>query len=339
MDEEKQTQDVAVDETQRFKGTVKDFNRRKGFGYITPEGADAEDKSAQVFVHWKQIESADAWPSLDKGQVVEYYVGVHQKGRKEGKKTACKVTGTGGTKLSADAGRTYLGDERFTGTVKHFNREKGFGYIKIEADISAGGETFTADKDVYVPIDEIQTDDEPPALKKGDEVQFSLYKTEKGSGAAKVTNTDGSKYSWPKEERPKIQKNQGWGGMKGMGGMMPVQFINGMPYALVPKGKGSWSGWGGGRRQKREQGSSDADGTQPNAGELSEGQEIRAQWKDNKWYSGKVNGINADGSVKVFWTKFKNYSDSVALDKIRVGGTVPAAAMDTSSGSGGVHKW
>lgn len=208
---------------------------------------------------------------------------------------------------------------------------------------------FPAAKDVYVPIDEIVTDDEPPALKLKDELEFTLYKTEKGNGAGQVTKPGGEKYSFPKEDRP--AKQRGFGPMKGgRGGMMGIQFINGMPYALVPK-SGGWGGnrWGGGgggggRRnfKPREQGQEECDGTQPSAGEISEGQEIRAKWK-NKWYSGKVDSLNADGTAKIFWTKFKNFSDSVSLEDIRVGASAPAEAMETSSGGGGggnsVHKW
>merc|ERR1719183_3345997 len=102
---------------------------------------------------------------------------------------------------------------------------------------------------------------------------------------------------------------------------MPVPWMGGNPYG----GGSSWSGWGP-RKQKREQGSSDADGTQPNPGELAVDQSVRAQWKDQKWYTGKVKELNADGTVKIFWTAFKNYTDSVSLENIRVGGSVPDEA-------------
>lgn len=350
MDNDTSTPELEIDESTRLTGTVKDYNRRRGFGYILPDGSD-DKRENRIFVHWKQIQSDDTWPSLENDQKVEFYKAKKTKGRQQDKPVAAKVTLAGGGNVSASAGRTYLdAAQRFKGIVKYWNVEKGFGFIKIESDISVGGTDFPADKDVYVPIDEIVTDDEPPALKLKDEVEFSVYKTEKGSGAAKVTQPGGGNYSYPTADRPKIQKNKfGFGAMKGFGGMMGIQIINGQPYALMPKGfgggwgnRGGGGGWGGGgQRTKREQGSSDAGGSAPSPGELSNGQEVQAKWKDGKWYSGQVKNLNDDGTIKVYWTKFRNYTDSVDLGDIRVGGSVPAAAtIDTSSSSGGaVHKW
>jgi len=348
---DKDQPELEIDESTRYTGTVKDYNRRRGFGHILPDGEE-DKRENRIFVHWKQIQSDDTWPSLEDEQKVEYYKAKKNRGRQKDKPVAAKVTLPGGGNVSANAGRTYLDNaQRFKGIVKYWNVEKGFGFIKIDSDISVGGTDFPADKDVYVPIDEIVTDDEPPALKLKDEVEFSTYKTEKGSGAAKVTQPGGAKYSYPTADRPKTPRknNFGFGPMKGgFGGMMGIQFINGQPYALMPKGSsfggGGWGGrggWGGGNRQKREQGASDADGAAPSPGELSVDQDVRAKWKDGKWYSGQVKNLNDDGTIKVYWTKFRNYTDSVDLGDIRVGGSVPAAAMetDTSSSGGAVHKW
>lgn len=349
-DDNKDQPELTVDESTRFTGTVKDYNRRRGFGYILPDGEE-DKRENRVFVHWKQIQSDDTWPSLENDQKVEYYKAKKNRGRQKDKPVAAKVSLPGGANVSASAGRTYLdASQRFKGVVKYWNVEKGFGFIKIESDISVGGTDFPADKDVYVPIDEIVTDDEPPALKLKDEVEFSVYKTEKGSGASKVTQVGGANYSYPTADRPKVQKNKGFGGfgaMKGgFGAMMGIQFINGQPYALMPKGfgggGGNWGGRGwGGQRQKRESGSNDDSGAAPTPGELAVDQNVRAKWKDGKWYTGQVKNLNDDGTIKVYWTKFRNYTDSVDLGDIRVGGAVPAAAMDTSSAAtgGAVHKW
>lgn len=350
-DDSKNEPEVEVDESTRYQGSVKDYSRRRGFGYILPDGEE-DKRENRIFVHWKQIESDDTWPALDQDQKVEYYKGKKLRGRQKDKPIACKVTLPGGAKVAANSGRTYLDkSQRFQGVVKYWNQEKGFGFLTLENDISVGGTDFAAAKDVYVPIDEIVTDDEPPALKLKDEVEFTVYKTDKGSGAASVTKQGGEKYTYPVADRPKgfgkRRQQGGFGAM--MGGMMSIQMINGQPYALVPKGfgggggRGNWGRQQGGRQwKKKEEGVADADGSVPSPGELSEQQEIRAKWKDGKWYSGKVNGLNDDGSVKVYWTKFRNYSDKVDLSDIRVGGTVPAAAMDTggdSGSSGTVHAW
>ncbi|MEY8001037.1 cold-shock protein [Clostridium sp. JNZ X4-2] len=54
-------------------GTVKWFNRDKGFGFIT--GEDGKD----IFAHFSQINS-DGYKSLDEGQKVSYDEGKGQKG-------------------------------------------------------------------------------------------------------------------------------------------------------------------------------------------------------------------------------------------------------------------
>lgn len=50
-----------------LKGTVKWFNAKKGFGFIT--GEDGED----LFVHYSAIET-DGFKTLDEGQQVTYEV-------------------------------------------------------------------------------------------------------------------------------------------------------------------------------------------------------------------------------------------------------------------------
>jgi len=55
-------------------GTVKWFNEKKGFGFITPD-----DGGQDLFVHYSSIEG-DGFKSLREGQAVEYEVGEGQKG-------------------------------------------------------------------------------------------------------------------------------------------------------------------------------------------------------------------------------------------------------------------
>ena len=50
------------------EGTVKWFNEKKGFGFITPD-----DGSKDVFVHFSAI-SSDGFKTLDEGQKVTYDV-------------------------------------------------------------------------------------------------------------------------------------------------------------------------------------------------------------------------------------------------------------------------
>ena len=67
--------------SERQKGTVKFFNEKKGYGFITKE--DGND----VFVHFTSIESEDDFKTLKEGQAVEFDIESDDRGDK-----AVKVT-------------------------------------------------------------------------------------------------------------------------------------------------------------------------------------------------------------------------------------------------------
>jgi CspA family cold shock protein len=56
------------------QGTVKWFNAEKGFGFISPDGGDAD-----VFVHYSQI-ATSGYRSLEENQRVEFEVTQGAKG-------------------------------------------------------------------------------------------------------------------------------------------------------------------------------------------------------------------------------------------------------------------
>ncbi|MEC7822195.1 MAG: cold-shock protein [Candidatus Neomarinimicrobiota bacterium] len=58
------------------KGTVKFFNEKKGYGFITKE--DGND----VFVHFTSIQSDDDFKTLKEGQAVEFDVESDDRGDK-----------------------------------------------------------------------------------------------------------------------------------------------------------------------------------------------------------------------------------------------------------------
>jgi len=257
-----------IDESVRFKGTVKDFNARRGFGYIIPEGKGEDDK---VFAHWRQIESSDEWPQLKEGQVVEYYLGKKENAkRKSQKQFAAKITLEGGNPVTVSIERNYPNrQQRFSGTVKFFDARKGFGFIKAKEDFSFDGTDFKAgEAKIYIAREDIKTDaDIAPNLKDDAEVEFTLYKTDnassKGSkyGAGDVTKSGGGVFSeddfatkrtgWPKRRFKNFGgkgKGGGWGKMKGMNMMGAGQMfmMNGMPYMMMPVGGGF-----GGKRNKK----------------------------------------------------------------------------------------
>merc|ERR1711964_123245 len=97
--------DITIDESVRFKGTVQKFDRRRGFGKLIPEGKGDDDA---IFAHWRQIESSDEWPALKEGMVVEYYVGTKADAkRKSQKQFAAKITLEGGNPVTCSEERTY----------------------------------------------------------------------------------------------------------------------------------------------------------------------------------------------------------------------------------------
>ena len=68
--------------SERQKGTVKFFNEKKGYGFITKE--DGND----VFVHFTSIESEDDFKTLKEGQAVEFELESDDRGDKAVKVTA-----------------------------------------------------------------------------------------------------------------------------------------------------------------------------------------------------------------------------------------------------------
>ena len=62
--------------SERQKGTVKFFNEKKGYGFITKE--DGND----VFVHFTSIESEDDFKTLKEGQAVEFDIESADRGDK-----------------------------------------------------------------------------------------------------------------------------------------------------------------------------------------------------------------------------------------------------------------
>ena len=56
-----------------MRGTVKFFNKEKGYGFISREGAD------DVFVHYSNI-VGENFRTLEEGQAVEFEIGPGRKG-------------------------------------------------------------------------------------------------------------------------------------------------------------------------------------------------------------------------------------------------------------------
>jgi len=176
----------------RLAGTVIEFNKRRGFGFIKPLGADETER---IFCHWQDVQTDDQWPQLANGMDVEYSVMQDDKG----KPRACNVTLVGGGKISVKGNNDKIWDKsrKFKGVVKFFDQKKGFGFVipklRKDEDISFEGVTMDKERGLYVAREDIFTDDVPPALNEDSEVEFNVYHSTKGLGAGNVCALGGSK--------------------------------------------------------------------------------------------------------------------------------------------------
>merc|ERR1719427_1149112 len=191
----------------QVKGVVVRFDRRKGFGFIQPK----REGEKQVFVHWKDIVSDEQWPALKVGTEVQFTINnTDSKGAK-----AEKVKLAGGKKVTCERDDREVDEETiYTGTVKFFAGKDGYGFIIPDEDIEFMGETVTnnAEDDeggLYVAREDIIfAEDSATNLNYDTKVQFQVYKNEKGLGACRVQNEDGSAYEYKKSTKRKW-KNKG----------------------------------------------------------------------------------------------------------------------------------
>jgi len=112
------------------RGTVKWFDTKKGFGFITPD-----DGSEDVFVHQTSIYS-EGFRSLAEGEQVEFVVQHDPQGRIK----ALNVTGPKGSYVqgtpppSSSSRRNSFGDDDFGG-----GRQKSFGGDRNYGGFGTGG--------------------------------------------------------------------------------------------------------------------------------------------------------------------------------------------------------
>jgi len=194
---------------ERVQGTVLEFDSRRGFGFIQPVGV--EDKEKRVFCHWKQLLTDDRWPQLASKMRVEYT----PKKDDRGKIKAERVTMVGGGKISLgeDSNKNYNTTKKYKGKVQFYDSRKGFGFIipilEGEGKIMWAGEIVDSKKGLYAAREEIFTDDEPPALNDGMEVEFIVYHhLTKGLGAGHISSVGGGKIVYKKSASSKWDRDR-----------------------------------------------------------------------------------------------------------------------------------
>ena len=154
-------------------GTVKFFNKDKGFGFVA-----RDDGGEDVFIHISAVEQAGL-EGLASGQTLGFTL-VDRNGRISA--TDLKITGE---QLALDSGggagsterpqraRRELTGERTSGEVKFFNGSKGFGFIKRDD----GG------ADCFVHISAVERAGFH-GLNEGDRVEFDIEVDDRGKYSA-----------------------------------------------------------------------------------------------------------------------------------------------------------
>lgn len=56
------------------------------------------------------------------------------------------------------------------------------------------------------------------------------------------------------------------------------------------------------------------------SGQFEVGQEVEAKWgnREEKWFDGRIEADNGDGTYKIFWPEWKNYTDALPAASIRL---------------------
>jgi len=170
----------------KVTGTVIRYFRSRGFGFIKPQ-----EGGEQVFVHWEDLVTDDDWPFIEKGTVVEYLAV-----DKDGKPAAKEVTLPGGEKIPVFK-RSFedreVNEETYTGVVKFYDFQKGFGYLKPDEEISWEGESSLSEG-LHFSRDGLITSNSGKGMvlrvPTGLRVAFKVYKDAKGLGACEVQNED-----------------------------------------------------------------------------------------------------------------------------------------------------
>jgi len=178
-----------------YTGTVSGFYKFQGYGFITPDekGVIPNDK---VFVFWKNINTSDRFPSLQKDMQVQFTVAVVEK---QGVQTlqAENVAAPGGAAITiqdeADANKEYVGGQnlRYTGTLKFFLPKQGYGYIKIDPGYQYDKEGVP--EEIRVESDEMNCGGGNPAYAENLKVEFGIWVTPRGAFKGyNVTLPDGA---------------------------------------------------------------------------------------------------------------------------------------------------
>ncbi|MER7070534.1 cold shock domain-containing protein [Terrabacter sp. NPDC000476] len=156
------TADRSADTPLGVLGTVSWYEPAKGYGFVTPDGGDAE-----VFLHSSAIVGGGV---VSEGQRVAFLVVDGEKGPQADHLLPMGTQAAGAGRPSAGSD----GADGADGTVSWYDVDKGFGFITPESD----------GPDVFVHVRALA--DGLPELFEGDRVTFDVVVGEKGPQARDV---------------------------------------------------------------------------------------------------------------------------------------------------------
>jgi len=171
-----------ADPNARYTGTVSFYQKWKGFGFIEldQKGVVPNDR---VFVHWKQLQSDDRFPILQKEMQVEFGLMTFKDWSTGSAMTvrAKNVTNPGGVNLALqddlDAQqKQFVGGQhlRYTGTLKFFTPRHGFGYVVMDPgyDVDPG-----VPSELRVESSEVNAGGQQPQFMENLAVEFGIWRT------------------------------------------------------------------------------------------------------------------------------------------------------------------
>lgn len=220
-------EDREVNEDEIFKGSVKFFDGRKGFGFMKPDEEitwDEFNSGEGLFFKRDSLVATNAGKGMmlkiSDGLRVSFKVYKDKRGlgacevknedetplegeprneKKAGGRKRKRKGGNGDRKAAKKMKtKEELIEERqideeestYIGTVKYYKADKEFGFITISEEITF--QDTTAKERIYVLKDDIVCDSKEVGLNTDSEVMFKIYKDSKGLGAWDVMNVDGT---------------------------------------------------------------------------------------------------------------------------------------------------
>eukprot|EP00446_Apocalathium_sp_SHHI-4_P041143 CAMPEP_0177344788 /NCGR_PEP_ID=MMETSP0368-20130122/28296_1 /TAXON_ID=447022 ORGANISM="Scrippsiella hangoei-like, Strain SHHI-4" /NCGR_SAMPLE_ID=MMETSP0368 /ASSEMBLY_ACC=CAM_ASM_000363 /LENGTH=408 /DNA_ID=CAMNT_0018806311 /DNA_START=72 /DNA_END=1299 /DNA_ORIENTATION=+ len=128
-----------VDSEARYTGTVKEYWKWQGYGFIMPGAGCPKVPKDKLYVHWGNIQTEDRYPFLLKDMEVEFTLAKQKEAENKYSLRARTVTQTGGASIEIqdleDAKKkTWVGSQtaRYTGVLKFYSPEKQLGFLKLD---------------------------------------------------------------------------------------------------------------------------------------------------------------------------------------------------------------